>query len=164
MGRRGKAIGAAAKKSRRHLDTMQASRSKPPPVARGECLTLPVDDDLTFIEATDLPELMKTATVVDASRTNGYLLDSVHVPQHEWDFLTPAARKLCGAGRRLIFLDVRSARAVRREYPDLDVGVRGGFDVFGGAPSTYSERGRGRRLVSTAVISKIGATSTGQRV
>ena len=59
MGRRGKSIGAAAKKSRRHLDTMQATRSKAPPVARGECLTLPVDDDLTFIEATDLPSLMK---------------------------------------------------------------------------------------------------------
>ena len=73
----------------------------PRPVARGECLTLPVDDDLTFIEATDLPGLLKTATVVDASRTNGHLVDSVHVPQHEWDFLTPAARKLCAAGRRL---------------------------------------------------------------
>ena len=44
MGRRGKSIGAAAKKSRRHLDTMQATRSKPRPVARGECLTLPVGD------------------------------------------------------------------------------------------------------------------------
>ena len=130
MGRRGKAIGAAAKKSRRHLEGMQASRSKPPPVARGDCLTLPVDDDLTFIEATDLPELMKTATVVDASRTNGHLLDSVHVPPHAWDFLTPEARKLCDAGRRLVFLDVRSARAARREYPDLDVAVvRGGFDA-----------------------------------
>ena len=56
MGRRGKAIGAAAKKSRRHLDGMQASRSKPPPVARGECLTLPVDDrveiNLNAIEQT----------------------------------------------------------------------------------------------------------------
>ena len=69
-----------------------AGVSKPPPVARGApgALLSPHDDDLTFIEATDLPELMKTATVVDAARTNGYLLDSVHVPQHEWDFLTPA--------------------------------------------------------------------------
>ncbi|CAH0363732.1 unnamed protein product [Pelagomonas calceolata] len=130
MGRRGKAIGAAAKKSRRHLDTMQAKQKKPPPVARGECLTLPVDDDLTSIEAADLPSLLPTATVVDASRTKGYLLDSVHVPQHEWDFLTPEARKLCEANRKLIFLDVRSARAVRREYPNLDVAVvRGGFDA-----------------------------------
>ena len=89
-----------------------------------------VDENLTFIEATDLPELMKTATVVDAARTNGHLLDSVHVPPHAWDFLTPEARKLCETGRRLIFLDVRSARAVRREYPDLDVVViRGGFDA-----------------------------------
>ena len=52
------------------------------------------------------------------------------MPQHEWDFLTPAARKLCEANRKLIFLDVRSARAARREYPDLDVVViRGGFDA-----------------------------------
>jgi len=138
MGRRGKAIGAAAKKSRRHLENMQAKRSSSTPVTRGECLTLPVDDGLTFIEAADLPELMKTATVVDASRPNGYLVDSVHVPQQEWDFLTPAARKLCEAKRRLIFLDVRSARAVRREYPDLDVVViRGGFDAcLAALPST----------------------------
>ena len=58
MGRRGKAIGAAAKKSRRHLDTMQAKQKKPPPVARGECLTLPVDDrveiNLNAIEQTQL--------------------------------------------------------------------------------------------------------------
>mgnify|MGYP001290020142 CR=1 FL=1 len=125
----GKSIGAAAKKSRRHLEGMKASKAQTP-VARGECLTLPVDDDLTFIEAADLPELMKTATVVDASRTNGHLLDSVHVPPHAWDFLTPAARKLCETGRRLIFLDIRSARAARREYPNLDVAVvRGGFDA-----------------------------------
>ena len=110
MGHRGKAIGAAAKKSRRHLEGMKASKARTP-VARGECLTLPVDDDLTFIEAADLPELMKTATVVDAARTNGYLLDSVHVPQHEWDFLTPAAAP--GNGRRLIFLDGARA-AVQR--------------------------------------------------
>ena len=44
MGRRGKAIGAAAKKSRRHLEGMQAKRSSSTPVARGECLTLPVGD------------------------------------------------------------------------------------------------------------------------
>ena len=44
MGRRGKSFGAAAKKSRRHLEGMQASRSKAPPVARGECLTPPVGD------------------------------------------------------------------------------------------------------------------------
>ena len=102
MGRRGKSIGAAAKKSRRHLVGMQAKRSSSPPVARGECLSLPVDDDLTFIEAADLPNsFLPTATVVDASRTNGYLVDSVHVAQHAWDFLTPAARKLCETGRRL---------------------------------------------------------------
>ena len=129
MGRRGKAIGAAAKKSRRHLEGMKTSKAQTP-VARGECLTLPVDDDLTFIEATDLPSLLPTATVVDASRTNGHLLDSVHVPPHAWDFLTPEARKLCETGRRLVFLDIRSARAARREYPDLDVAVvRGGFDA-----------------------------------
>ena len=115
MGRRGKSIGAAAKKSRRHLVGMQAKRSSSTPVARGECLSLPVDDDLTFIEAADLPELMKTATVVDASRTKGYLLDSVHVPQHAWDLMAPAARKLCEADRRLIFLDARCARCALRE-------------------------------------------------
>ena len=83
-----------------------------------------IDDDLTFIEATDLPELMKTATVVDAARTNGHLLDSVHVPQHAWGLPhARGARKLCEANRKLIFLDVRSARAARREYPDLDVAV-----------------------------------------
>jgi len=130
MGRRGKAIGAAAKKSRRHLEGMQAKRSSSTPVARGECLSIPVDDDLTFIEAADLPELMKTATVVDASRTNGYLLDSVHVPQHAWDLMAPAARKLCEADRRLIFLDARCARCALREYRALDVVVvRGGFDA-----------------------------------
>ena len=130
MGRRGKAIGAAAKKSRRHLDGMQATRSKPRPVARGECLSLPVDENLKYIEAADLPALLPSSTIVDAARTNGHLLDSVHVPQHEWDFLTPVARKLCETGRRLIFLDIRSARAARREYPDLDVAVlRGGFDA-----------------------------------
>ena len=139
MGRRGKSIGAAAKKSRRHLDGMQASRSKPPPVARGECLTLPVDDTLTYVEATDLPELMKTATVVDASRLwplNGHLVDSVHVPQHAWDLMTPAARKLCEANRRLIFLDARCARCALREYHALDVAVvRGGFCLLYTSPS-----------------------------
>ena len=133
----GKSIGAAAKKSRRHLENMQAKRSSSTPVARGECLSIPVDDDLTFIEAADLPELMKTATVVDASRTKGYLLDSVHVPQHAWDLMTPAARKLCEANRRLIFLDARCARCALREYHALDVAVvRGGFDAcFGALPS-----------------------------
>ena len=129
MGRRGKSIGAAAKKSRRHLENMQTTR-KPAPVARGECLSIPTDDDLAFIEAADLPELMKTATVVDSERINGYLLDSVHVPQHAWDLMTPAARKLCEADRRLIFLDARCARCALREYLALDVVVvRGGFDA-----------------------------------
>ena len=73
-----------------------------------------VDDDLTFIEATDLPELMKTATVVDAARPNGHLLDSVHVPQHEWDFLTPAAldqteRNLLAVASLLTYLKVLNA-------------------------------------------------------
>ena len=136
----GKSIGAAAKKSRRHLENMQAKRSSSTPVARGECLSIPVDDDLTFIEAADLPELMKTATVVDASRLwplNGHLVDSVHVPQHAWDLMTPAARKLCEANRRLIFLDARCARCALREYHALDVAVvRGGFDAcFGALPS-----------------------------
>ena len=133
----GKSIGAAAKKSRRHLENMQAKRSSSTPVARGECLSIPVDDDLTFIEAADLPELMKTATVVDAARPNGYLVDSVHVPQHAWDLMTPAARKLCEADRRLIFLDARCARCALREYRALDVVViRGGFDAcFGALPS-----------------------------
>ena len=133
----GKSIGAAAKKSRRHLENMQAKRSSSTPVARGECLSIPVDDDLTFIEAADLPELMKTATVVDAARPNGYLVDSVHVPQHAWDLMTPAARKLCEANRRLIFLDARCARCALREYRALDVVViRGGFDAcFGALPS-----------------------------
>ena len=136
----GKSIGAAAKKSRRHLENMQAKRSSSTPVARGECLSIPVDDDLTFIEAADLPELMKTATVVDASRLwplNGHLVDSVHVPQHAWDLMTPAARKLCEADRRLIFLDARCARCALREYRALDVVViRGGFDAcFGALPS-----------------------------
>ena len=82
---------------------------------------------------------MKTATVVDrtagsrsrdAARPNGYLVDSVHVPMHAWEFMTPEARKLCEAKRRLIFLDVRCARFALREYPELDVAVvRGGFDA-----------------------------------
>ena len=80
---------------------------------------------------------MKTATVVDAARPNGYLVDSVHVPQHAWDLMTPAARKLCEANRRLIFLDARCARCALREYRALDVVViRGGFDAcFGALPS-----------------------------
>jgi len=80
---------------------------------------------------------MKTATVVDAARPNGYLVDSVHVPQHAWDLMTPAARKLCEADRRLIFLDARCARCALREYRALDVVViRGGFDAcFGALPS-----------------------------
>ena len=62
---------------------------------------------------------------------------SVHVPQHAWDFLTPAARKLCEVNRRLIFLDARCARCALREYRALDVVViRGGFDAcFGALPS-----------------------------
>ena len=55
MGRRGKSIGAAAKKSRRHLVGMQAKRSSSTPVVRGECLSLPVDNNLTYVEAADLP-------------------------------------------------------------------------------------------------------------
>ena len=70
MGRRGKSIGAAAKKSRRHLEGMQATRSKAPPVARGECLSLPVDDSVEIKFRT--PHAIDAVTVTVSARWRGY--------------------------------------------------------------------------------------------